>query len=172
MVSSRGELCCERLLKNLSAASCRACVGWLILCGRVESFLMVMTPCIRTGGGGQMRGGGGQHRFSTRAETTTAMTTASTTNDYTDHKYCSVFWVCNDQRVKHLRFLRVFWPAQVIDSVSEDGQDFGVTYMGYGTEGTATITTLRQITRSPRPVAAAAAVKGLECRALYVGDGT
>ncbi|CAB1097193.1 unnamed protein product [Ectocarpus sp. CCAP 1310/34] len=64
------------------------------------------------------------------------------------------------------------WYPAVIDSVSEDGQDFGVTYMGYGTEGTATITTLRQITRSPRPVAAAAAVKGLECRALYVGDGT
>ncbi|CAN0223494.1 unnamed protein product, partial [Hapterophycus canaliculatus] len=60
----------------------------------------------------------------------------------------------------------------VIESVSENGQDFGVTYLGYGTEGTATITTLRQITRSPRPVASAAAVKGLECRALYVGDGT
>lgn len=62
--------------------------------------------------------------------------------------------------------------SQVIESVSEDGQDFGVTYMGFGTEGTASITTLRQITRSARPVAAAAAAKGLECRALYVGDGT
>ncbi|CAN0023037.1 unnamed protein product [Pylaiella littoralis] len=64
------------------------------------------------------------------------------------------------------------WYPAVIESVSEDGQHFGVTYMGYGTEGTATITTLRQITRSPRPVAATAALKGLECRALYVGDGT
>lgn len=60
----------------------------------------------------------------------------------------------------------------MIDTVSGDGQDFGVSYMGYGTEGTATITTLRQITRSPRPVAVAAAEKGFECRALYVGDGT
>lgn len=60
---------------------------------------------------------------------------------------------------------------QKIKKTSEDGQDFEVTYVGYGTEGSATITTLRQITRSPRPVAATAAVKGLECRALYVGDG-
>lgn len=72
--------------------------------------------------------------------------------------FCAASWVCVG--------------PQVIESVSEDGQDFGVTYMGYGTEGTASITTLRQITRSPRPVAAAAAAKGLECRALYVGDGT
>ena len=61
--------------------------------------------------------------------------------------------------------------SQVIKKASEDGQDFEVTYMGFGTEGSATITTLRQITRSSRPVVAAAAVKGLECRALYVGDG-
>ena len=56
--------------------------------------------------------------------------------------------------------------------MSADGQDFGVSYMGYGTAGTATITTLRQITRSPRPVPVAVAEKGFECRALYVGDGT
>lgn len=62
--------------------------------------------------------------------------------------------------------------SQIIKKASEDGQDFEVTYMGYGTEGSATITTLRQITRSPRPVPEASAVKGLECRALYVGDGT
>lgn len=69
-------------------------------------------------------------------------------------------------------FFCFLFSKKVIESVSEDGQHFGVTYMGYGTEGTATITTLRQITRSPRPVAATAALKGLECRALYVGDGT
>ncbi|CAM9341304.1 unnamed protein product, partial [Ascophyllum nodosum] len=63
------------------------------------------------------------------------------------------------------------WYPAVIKKASEDGQDFEVTYMGFGTEGSATITTLRQITRSSRPVVAAAAVKGLECRALYVGDG-
>lgn len=75
-------------------------------------------------------------------------------------------------RIETVANLFVATRVQVIERVSEDGQDFGVTYMGYGTEGTATITTLRQITRSPRPVGAAAAVKGLECRALYVGDGT
>lgn len=62
--------------------------------------------------------------------------------------------------------------GQVIKSMSDDGQDFEVTYMGFGSEGSATITTLRQITRPPRPVPFAAAKKGFECRALYVEDAT
>ncbi|CAM9672429.1 unnamed protein product, partial [Choristocarpus tenellus] len=58
-----------------------------------------------------------------------------------------------------------------IQSVSDDGQEFEITYMGFGTQGTATITTLRQIVPPPHPVAKSLAKKGYSCKALYIEDG-